>query len=234
MNCVDINKILLEEYFDELPVQIKMKIDEHISICSECASVFNKIIRADKIICDLKNSEPVFAFEDMLTESIMNEVDFKKQTFFQKLIDSVVISMQKPTIKFAFSVVLIILSSLYIYQEYDAVVKINALEKKYSSILYSKAQVFSKTAESAAWLYQFYKYFSAEKDFVQVTDKMIIIRKEQLADLMKDFNSLNDAQKKKIIDLRKELFPDEKGLMNKEIKIDKKEVGKKISLLNSK
>ena len=237
MNCKEFQNILLENRIDEIPDSLIEELKKHADECGGCSLFLVKIKKADDFLSPLKKSNPLFEEEELITKAIIDKIKTGHESIPIKFFEKIISHSQRPVLKLALTSLIIFFSALYFYQEYDAVVKISNLEKRYtriSSDKYSSAHMLSQTFESATWLYSFYKYFVSESDYVKVSDNMIVIRKNQLRDLLKDFNKLDDQQKRKILQLKKDLFPEEDSLLTKEITIDKNKITKKFDLLKSK
>ena len=237
MNCKEIQKIILENRIDEIPDSLRQEINDHVALCGDCFPIAIKLKKIEELTLDLKKAEPVFNDEEAVTQAILKEIRNKNKSLLKKLFDKIFVPVQIPAFRLALTSIVLFLFSLYLYQEYDAVVKISALEKNNNQISadkYYSAGTLSQTAGSAALLYNFYKFFVTGTDHVNVSEDVILIRKSQLADLFKDFNKLDDEQKKNILQLKKELFPEEDSSFTKELRIDKEKILKKIDLLKAK
>jgi hypothetical protein len=222
MNCEELKNILLENSIDEIPNSLIKEIDKHSEECGDCSLYLAKMKRVEKFVSELKNNNPVLYEEEFITKSVMAKIKIGQETILDKFFERTIQHFQRPVIRLALTSLIVFFSTLYFYQEYDAVVKISNLEKRYNKISsgkYSGASMLSQTFESATWLYNFYKYFVSESDYVKISDNMIVIRKNQLAE---------------ILQLKKDLFPEEDSLLTKEIRIDKNKISKKIDLLKAK
>jgi hypothetical protein len=231
MNCKEFHKLLLENTFQELNDLDKERIVNHTKVCNACSAFADKNIKAEKLLSNIKTSEPFFSYEDIVTGKIMKDILEEEKSVLKNFIDRVTDFMLISTVKFSLTVICLFLLSFYFYQEIDTAGKIVKLEERYGEITESsiqQAQAFSQTIESATWLYNVYKFFAAKKEYFKVSNDIIVIRKEQLANLLKDFNQLDDTQKKKILMLRNEIFSTKDSLSQKNFQLNKSKISNEI------
>ena len=119
MNCRDIEKLLYLNRPGELSAKEQKKLKNHLSKCTDCASLKINIEKYNTVYASLQNSKPVINEPEMLSTRIMNNIKPEQVSNKQseKFIEIFASWFYKPIIKYSFMVVLLLmLSSLFVQQ----------------------------------------------------------------------------------------------------------------------
>ncbi len=240
MKCRDIQNILYTKTIDELSLQEKQFIINHVKKCDECKRVFDDAERADSILYKIRNANLELPDEEILTRSIMNEIkidglnkaDLAGNSFWETLIYFV----SQKRIRFAMGMVLVFFVLLFFYQEYDAVRNISVLEQKLNKIgneNSTTANVLHQEIGSLEFFYNAYNFVEGNKPLLELSNELVMIKRGDLENLLKDYMNLDEESKVRIQILRDQLLKKYETKMNDNFVVsEKKSFTEDIKTLN--
>lgn len=213
MNCKQIEKLLFSKRRDELTPAENNLIEKHILSCRGCKSNYELIQKAESVLIKMKLQQPFLDNEEFLVNSIMREVkrrpsDLKYEkeiTFFGR----VVLFVSQKTVRYALTSVLLIMVSLYMLEEYSAVKEITQLENQLNNtaqVSNRKAEIISFDNDILKFFYDSYKFVRGNSSYVKLSKDWLLVNKEDLKNLLFDYEKLDEPTKTKIKSLQSELL----------------------------
>jgi hypothetical protein len=237
MNCKEVKNILFDKSCEELTGNENELLLKHIEECDDCKSIAEKMKISDNILKRIQSFEPGINDPDLLSKNIIKQIELleKQKQVKPGLIDKIILYVEKPKTRFSLAVLLLLILSSYFVQEFSAVNNILDLEKrlnKVSSQNFYHSQLIPTNFGALGVVYKLYKFLNNDSDYFEVSNNVLLIRKDKLVELLGDYDRLDDVQKQKVNSLKKELFGNKDidthpGLLSKEeIKIDKQKFEK--------
>jgi len=240
MNCSQIKELIFSKRLDELTPAEKSIIEEHISSCHECKSIYESVQRAESVLVKMKIRQPILDNEEILVNSIMQKVNSKSSNqryenefyFFERLI----LFVSQKSVQYALTSILFIVVSLYMFEEYSAVKNIIQLESQLNNTVQvnnSKAEIISFDNDILKFFYDAYKFARGNSSYVKLSKDWLLVNKEDLRNLLLDYEKLDEPTKAKIKSLQSELL-NQKDLIFSETQTGKrKTLELEIERLNS-
>ncbi|MBI5729789.1 MAG: zf-HC2 domain-containing protein [Ignavibacteriales bacterium] len=240
MNCRQIEELIFSKRLDELTPAEKSIIEKHISSCHDCKSIYESVQRAESVLVKMKIQQPILDNEEILVDSIMQKVNSKSSNqkyenefyFFEKLI----LFVSQKSVRYALTAILFIMVSLYMFEEYSAVKNITQLENQLNNtaqVIETKAEIISFDNEILKFFYDAYKFARGNSSYVKLSKDWLLVNKEDLKNLLLDYEKLDEHTKTKIKSLQNELL-NQKDLIFSETETGKmKTLQLEIERLNS-
>jgi len=227
INCGQIEELIFSKMSDELTPTDKSIIEKHILSCPECKSIYESTRRAESLLAKMKANQPVLDNEEILVDSIMQRVSSSfsnhknesKFYFFERLI----LFVSQKSVRYALTAVLFIMVSFYMYEEYSAVKNITQLENQLNNtaqVINTRAEIISFDNDILKFFYDVYKFARGNSSYVKLTKDWLLVNKEDLRNLLLDYEKLDEPTKAKIQSLQREL------LNQKEMIFSETETGK--------
>ena len=121
MNCKDASEILDRMVFENIPMDAAL--GHHLDTCTSCSRVYREVLKARDFVDLVRRSEPLLANPDEITDNIMNAI--RKPT--QKKTPSSRLYLQRLLAAASVAACL-----LFGYEQYHVVIKVRALEAKFT------------------------------------------------------------------------------------------------------
>ena len=212
-NCGQIKELISSKLLDEFTTAERNLIEEHISSCNECKGIYKMIQKTDKVIEKMKTSRPILDNEEFLFDAIMQKVNKphsskNKETeyyFYEKLF----LFVSYKSVRYALTTILFIMMSLYMFEEYSAVKDITQLENQLdqtAQLSNTKAEIISFDNVVLKFFYDAYKFTCGNSSYVKLSQDWLLVNKEDLRNLLLDYEKLNEPTKAKILSLQSELL----------------------------
>lgn len=213
MNCRQIEELIFSKRSDEFTPAEKSIIEKHISDCSECKSIYDAIQKTENVIVKMKSKQPVPDNEEFLVDSIMQKIsgipaDQKNENVFYPFEKLILFISQKP-VRYALTAILFFVMSLYMYEEYSAVKNITQLESQLNNttqVNNSKAEIISFDNDILKFFYNTYKFANGNSSYIKLSKDLLLVNKNDLRNLLLDFEKLDEPTKTKIKSLQSELL----------------------------
>lgn len=213
MNCREIRELISSKRLDELTTIERNLIEKHISFCSKCKSIYETIQKSDKVILKMKTTQPILDNEEFFIDAIIQKVNKpyyiqKHETeyyFYEKLLQFV----SHKSVRFALTTILFVVMSLYMFEEYYAVKDITQLENHLNEIAQvnnTKAEIISFDNVVLKFFYDAYKFARGNSSYVKLSKGWLLVNKEDLRNLLLDYDKLDEPTKAKIQSLQSELL----------------------------
>jgi len=212
-NCGQIKELVSSKQLDELTTDERNFIEEHISSCNECKNIYETIKKADNVIAKMKTTQPVLSNEEFLIDAIMQKVNRPHSSrnkeiehyFYEKLL----LFVSHKSVRYVLTTILFIMMSLYMFEEYSAVKDITRLESqlnKTAQLSNTKAEIISFDNVVLKFFYDAYKFARANSSYVKLSKEWLLVNKEDLRNLLLDYEKLDEPTKAKIQSLQSELL----------------------------
>jgi len=213
MNCSQIKELVFSKRLDELTPAEKSIIEKHISLCQDCENIYESFQKAESVLGKMKIRQPILDNEEFLVDSIMQKVNSKSSDqkyenefyFFEKLI----LFVSQKLVRYALTAILFIIVSLYMFEEYSAVKNIIQLESQLNNTVQvnnSKAEIISFNNDILKFFYDTYKFAHGNSSYVKLSKDWLLVNKEDLRNLLLDYEKLDQPTKTKIKSLQSELL----------------------------
>jgi len=212
-NCGQIKELISSKLLDEFTTAERNLIEEHILSCNECKGIYEAIKKADNVLVKMKTVQPIIDNEDFFIDAIMQNVNKPHSTqihkteyyFYEKLL----LFISHKSVRYALTTILFIMMSLYMFEEYSAVKDITQLENqlnKTAQLSNTKAEIISFDNVVLKFFYDAYKFARGNSSYVKLSKDWLLVNKEDLRNLLLDYEKLDEPTKAKIQSLQSELL----------------------------
>jgi hypothetical protein len=214
MTCKELQNLLYSARIDEFnPTDLEF-LKHHLAECESCAAVFYKVSNADRILTRIKETVPRIPDEEALTESIIAAIaGFKRHSadvpFFDRLYD--VFSMK--VVRTACTLVFLFCIISYMSMEYNDAKAIVGLEQRMGNqSISSRAGVFYQDMNIPDFLHGLYMLSNGTISSIELTKTLVLIKKADLQNLLKDYKALDEASKVRLNAMYDEYIKEEPSL----------------------
>ena len=217
MTCKELQNLLYSARIDEFnPTDFEF-LKHHLAECESCAAVFYKVSNAERILTRIKETVPRIPDEEALTESIIAAIagfkrqtaDVRSNTFFDRLYD--VCSMK--VVRIACTLVFLFCIISYMTMEYNDAKAIVGLEQRMGNQSVSnRAGVFYQDMNILDFLHGLYMLSNGTISSVELTKTLVLIKKADLQNLLKDYKTLDEASKVRLNAMYAEYIKEEPSL----------------------
>ena len=161
----------------------------------------------------MKTHQPILDNEEIFVDSIMQEVNSKSANqkyenefyFFEKLI----LFVSQKSVRYALTAILFIVMSLYMFEEYSAVINITQLESQLNNtaqINNSRAEIITFDNVILKFFYDAYKFARGNSSYVKLSKNWLLVNEEDLRKLLLEYEKLDEPTKARIRSLQSELL----------------------------
>ena len=208
MTCNELQNILYSIKTDELYPYEKESIEKHLATCKECATIYQNILEADRILTSIKVVTPRARNEQALTESIMTAIvsgnkfvpDTQAHTFLDQLIELFSIK----TIRFACVIIILLCGMTYVFMDYNDTKAIVTLEQRFGKKNeVNHAFIFQQEINTLNFINELYGLFTGTTSSVELTNTLILIKKADLYTMMKGYQSLDKSSQTRLNEIWK-------------------------------
>ena len=213
MTCNKLQNILYSAKTDELdPAEIAW-IKKHLAGCEECSAVFKMVSSADQILAKVKAAAPRIRNEQALTESILASIIERAKTYkssvANKFLDCLSNLFCKRTVRFACCVVILLCGMAYVLMEYQDMRAIVNLEQSLGKqVDLSQASVILPGNTVLRFLYDYFKLSNGSTSYVEITNKLLLIKKKDLLALLNNYQKLDKTSRAQWDEIRSEYLKD--------------------------
>ncbi len=132
MKCKDLEILFYLNRPDELSSQQLKTIENHISVCPNCARLKKRIDKTGSLYASIRKTKPEIADPEAITRSIMNRIqaNLSKQTTTYNFIDAFASWFYKPLVKFSLLFILFIMIGSFLEQQVKMTDSISRLENQ--------------------------------------------------------------------------------------------------------
>jgi hypothetical protein len=210
MTCKELQQLLYSARIENFDPAEREFLKKHLAECEACKTIFQEILKADQILDSIKKATPRIRNEQALKDSILAAIVNKKQvektnTFFERLSD--VFSMQ--AVRFACCAVILFCGMMYLFMEYTDTKEIVSLEQRLSlQHNFSRASIALPGVDVPDFLYDFYELSNGSKAYIELTNKLILMKKEDLQALLNGYKTLDEASRKRLDALQNQFLKD--------------------------
>ena len=204
MTCEELQQLLYSTRIEDLDPAEREFLKEHITDCETCKTIFQEVSKANLILDKIKKAIPRIRNEQALTDSILvaivNERQVEKtNTFLDRLSD--VFSIQ--IVRFACSIVILLCGMTYLFMEYNDMLKIVNLERRLGvQHNFSRASIILPGVNVPDFLYDFYELSNGSKAYIELTNKLILMKKEDLQLLLNNYKTLDETSRKRLDEMQ--------------------------------
>lgn len=130
MRCGDVNIILLENDIDEISPSIKIEVEKHILTCENCKTFYKAASAYNSVTAKAKELEPELN-DELLYKNIMDSISIDNNITVRDKILNILSGLLIPVPKYAFGLLLVVITTFYFVGELNDLLKISELEKQY-------------------------------------------------------------------------------------------------------
>ena len=210
MTCKKYQHILYTVKIEDLDFAKKDFLKKHLAECNACKTIFDEVSKADRILTKIKETAPRTRNEQALTDSILasivnRERAEKNNTFLDRLSD--VFSIQ--AVRFACCAIILFCGLTYSFMEYNDMIKIVGLEQRLGIQRdFSQASLVLPGINVPGFLYDYYELSNGSKTYIELTNKLILMKKEDLQALLNGYKTLDEASRKRLDEMRNQFLKD--------------------------
>jgi hypothetical protein len=242
MTCRKFQKTLYSAKIDELDPAEVVSLEKHIASCEACRIVFEKVSNADRMLAGVKSAVPRIQNEQALTDSILTSImkgEAQKSIVANTFLDRLSSVFCIGAVRFACCVVILFCGVTYLFLEYQDMKAIVNLEQRLGKqVDISQASIILSGNNVLRFLYDYYKLSSGSTSYVEITNKLILMKKNDLLVLMNNYQKLDktlrvqldeiqgEYLKEKAIGFGSSTHREEINALQKEIERLKKELEK--------
>jgi len=209
MTCKELQHLLYSARIEDFDPAEREFLKKHLAECEACKTIFQEILKADQILASIKKTTPLIRNEHALTDSILASITNKRaektNTFFGRLSD--MFSIQ--AVRFACSIVILLCGMTYVLIEYNDMKKIVILEQRLGiQHDFNRASVVLPGVNIPGFLYDYYELFNGSKTYIELTNKLILMKKEDLQVLLNGYKELDEASRKRLDKMQNQFLKD--------------------------
>jgi hypothetical protein len=214
MTCNELQNILYSIKTDELYPYEKESIEKHLATCKECATIYQNILEADRILTSIKVVTPRARNEQALTESIMTAIvsgsksvpDTRAQNFLDQLIELFSIK----TIRFACVTIILLCGITYVLMDYNDTKAIVTLEQRFGKKNeVNHAFIFQQEINTLNFINELYGLLTGTTSSVELTNTLILIKKADLYTMMQGYQTLDKSSQARLNEIWKKYKEEE-------------------------
>jgi hypothetical protein len=214
MTCKELQQLFYSTRIKKFDPAEREFLKKHLADCEACKTIFQEVSKADRILDRIKVATPLIRNEHVLTESIIaaiihnerSKADVNASNYLDRLIN--IFSMK--AVRFACSIVILLCGMTYVFMEYNDMKKIVSLEKKLGvQHDFSRASIVLPGVNVPGFLYDFYGLSNGSKAYIELTKKLILMKKEDLQVLLNGYKTLDEASRKRLDEIQNQFLKDE-------------------------
>lgn len=210
MTCKELQQLLYSARIEDFDPAEREFLKKHITDCETCKTISQEVSKANLILDKIKKATPRIRNEQTLTDSILTAIVNKRQvektnTFLDRLSD--VFSIQ--VVRFACCAVILFCGMMYLFMEYNDTKEIVSLEQRLGlQHNFSRASITLPGVNVPDFLYDFYELSNGSKAYIELTNKLILMKKEDLRLLLNNYKTLDEASRKRLDEMQEQFLKD--------------------------
>jgi hypothetical protein len=214
MTCKELQQLLYSARIEDFDPAEKEFLKKHLADCETCRQIFQQVSKADRILERIREATPLIRNEHALTESIIAAIvhnerstaDVSPNKFLAHLIN--IFSMK--IVRFACSVVILLCGMIYLFMEYNDMKSIVSLEQRLGIQRdFSQASIVLPGVNVPGFLYDYYELSNGNKTYVELTNKLVLMKKEDVQTLLKDYKALDEESRRRLDEMQNQFLKDE-------------------------
>jgi hypothetical protein len=208
MTCKKLQNILYSVKIDEVTPAERESFEHHLAECKECATLYQNMLNADRMLARIKDVPLRVRNEQALTESIMTAIVSERksvpgtpaQTFFDQLIEL----FSSKAIRFACVIIILLCGMTYVLMDYNDTKAIVTLEQRFGKKSdLNHAFLFQQEMNALNFVNELYGLFTGTTSSVELTNTLILIKKADLYSMMKGYQSLDKSSQARLNEIWK-------------------------------
>jgi uncharacterized small protein (DUF1192 family) len=214
MTCKELQYFLYSTKIKDLGPAEKEFLKKHLVDCEECKFVFEEVSKADRILAKVKDTIPRIRNEHVLAESIIAKIVSDERTTVEvnanKFLDRLITIFSMKAVRFACSIVILLCGMTYLFMEYNDMKSIVNLEQRLGiQHDFSRASIILPGVNVPGFLYDFYGLSNGDKAYIKLTNKLILMKKENLQALLNGYKTLDKESRKRLDEIQDQFLKDE-------------------------
>jgi hypothetical protein len=198
MTCKELQQLLYSARMEDFDPAEKEFLKKHLVDCETCKQIFQQVSKADRILERIREAKPLIRNEHALTDSIItaivrdkrSTVDVNANNYLDRLIN--IFSMK--AVRFACSVLILLSGMTYVFMEYNDTKAIVSLEQRMGKkIEFNRAYIFQQEINGLNFLHNLYNLSNGSTSSVELTNTLVLMKKEDLQSLLKGYKTLDEA-----------------------------------------
>jgi hypothetical protein len=215
MKCKNVQKLLFAAKYDELDPTQRTSVEIHLVGCRECRAIRDGVMETDRTLEKFKSAVPRLrneqAFENSIITSIFENENGIHRTIELSFIDRLCYAFSLRFARIACSAVITICITGYLFLEYRDMVHIVSLERRIGNeTSLNQADVSVVREKVLRRLYDVYKLSSGDTPIAEITDELVLIKKNDLQMLLEESEILNRLPQAQLEQLSRE-FQSKRG-----------------------
>lgn len=214
MTCKELQQLFYSTRIEDFDPAEREFLKEHLAECEACKTIFQEVSKADRILDRVKEATPRIRNEQALTESIIaaivrdkrSSVDVNANNYLDRLIH--IFSMK--VVRYACSIVILLCGMTYVFMEYNDMKKTVSLEQRLGiQHDFNRASIVLPGISIPGFLYDFYDLSNGGKSYIELTNKLILMKKEDMQSLLKSYKTLDEASRKRLDEMQSQFLKGE-------------------------
>ena len=210
MTCEELQQLLYLTRTEDLDPAEREFLKRHLADCEDCKTIFQEVSKANLILGKIKKVIPRIRNEQTLTDSILAAIVNKRQvekinTILDRLSD--VFSIQ--VVRFACCAIILFCGMMYLFMEYNDTKEIVSLEHRLGlQHNFNRASITLPGVNVPDFLYDFYELSNGSKAYIELTNKLILMKKEDIQLLLNNYKTLDEASRKRLDEMQDRFLKD--------------------------
>ncbi len=214
MTCKELQRLLYSARIEDFDPAEREFLKKHLADCETCKTIFQEVSKADRILARIKEAAPRIRNEHALTEFIIDAIvsgerptaDVGTNTFLDSLMN--IFSMK--AVRLTCSIMILLCGMTYLFMEYSDMKEIVSLEQRLGiQHDFSRASIVLPGVNVPGFLYDFYELSDGSRNYIELTNKLILMKKEDLQTLLKDYKTLDESSRKRLDEMQNQFLEDE-------------------------
>jgi hypothetical protein len=205
MTCTEIQNSLFSVKKEELDPAVIALLEKHLAGCEACRAVFDKVLKADRVLTLMKTAVPRIRDEQALTDSILMSIikgSKRENNPVAQVFDRLMSVFSRPAIRFACSLVIILCGAMYLLMEYQDMKSIVHLEQRLGNeVNLHQAGMIMPGNDILRLFYDYYKLTQGTISYVEISNKLILMKKKDLLTLMNNYQKLDKLTRAQLDEL---------------------------------
>ena len=207
MTCKELQQLLYSARIEDFDPAEREFLKKHLADCETCKTIFQEVSKADRILDRIKEATPRIRNEHALTESIIAEIICNERSMADasanKFLDRLINIFSIKFVRFACGSVILLCGMTYLFMEYNDMKSIVSLEQRLGiQHDFNRASIVLPGVNVPGFLYDFYGLSNGSKAYIELTNKLILMKKEDLQALLNSYKTLDEASRKRLDEMQ--------------------------------
>jgi hypothetical protein len=200
MTCEELQHLLYSVRIEDFDPGDREFLKTHLEDCESCKTIFQEVLKADRILDRIKKSTPRIRNEQALTESIIAEIVSSKgsvaDTGLNSFLDRLNTIFSMEVVRFACGIIILLCGLSYVFLEYNDTKAIVSLEQRLGEKSeFNRAYLFQQEIKVLNFLNNLYGLSNGSTSSVELTNTLVLMKKADLQSLLKGYKTLDDASR---------------------------------------